>query len=230
MKSMYMETGDLLIKFPILPEEIKIKSSSNNETFEVVKFGEINVLKDRKLREFSFTSFLPAKYDLYPFLNVTEDEFIEAGTLVNEIGKVRESKKPFRFILDGSIINMLCSIEDFTYGYVYGDDDVHFELSFKEYRDISVKELFIDNGAKGTTAEFNEREEPVLKEITVGCDVKVSGTPHRDSFGNGPGTTLNDFEGKLNFVKTDNRSHPFHVTDKEGNYKGWVTPESVEVL
>lgn len=227
MKSMYIETGDLLIKFPILPEEIKIKSSSNNETFEVVKLGEINVLKERKLKEFSFSTFFPATYDLYPFLNVTENEFINASILVNELENIRRTKKPFRFILDNSIINMLCSIEDFSYGYVYGDDDIHFELSFKEYKDISVKELLIDTSS---TSELNQREKPILKSVTIGCDVKVNGTPCRDSYGTGPGKLLNDFEGKINFVKNDNRSHPYHVTDKNGGYKGWVTTENVEVL
>ena len=231
MKNMYIEfMGDIII-FPIPPEEIKISSSSNNETFEVVKLGEVSILKDRKLKEFSIASFFPKSYDLYPFLNTTKDEFIEAELMVKLLEKIRLLKKPFRFILDDSNINMLCSIEDFTHGYMYGDDDIHFEIKFKEYKDISVQEIEIEtNTGESFSPADASREEPSTKKVVVGCDVKVNGIPHRDSFGTGPGTLLTDFEGKLNFVKEDDRSHPYHVTDKDGGYKGWVTTESVEVL
>ena len=65
--------------------------------------------------------------------------------------------------------------------------------------------------------------------MTPGCSVIVNGRLHRDSYGSGPGMTLSNYRGKINFVQ-NGRSHPYHVTDPSGRWMGWVTASSVRVI
>ncbi|MDE7060884.1 MAG: hydrolase, partial [Lachnospiraceae bacterium] len=57
--------------------------------------------------------------------------------------------------------------------------------------------------------------------------VLVNGRLHRDSYGNGPGQTKNNYRGKINFINQKG-SHPYHVTTPTGGWLGWVTADSVK--
>ncbi len=47
------------IEFPLAPEQFKTKVGNKNKTIELVSIGEINILKDIGLRDFSFKILLP---------------------------------------------------------------------------------------------------------------------------------------------------------------------------
>ncbi|URN94638.1 MAG: LysM peptidoglycan-binding domain-containing protein [Candidatus Pristimantibacillus lignocellulolyticus] len=59
--------------FPINPASIEISESGQGKTYDVSGLGEINVIKNRKLTEYSFSGLFPAQW--YPF--VSEDEFLK---------------------------------------------------------------------------------------------------------------------------------------------------------
>lgn len=88
----FMEYRGLVIQFPINPEELKVKIEGSNETKEVVKLGEINIAKDKKLSTIEFESFLP-KDNIYPFIR-TKNQFQEPKYYIDFIEQVRGDKKP----------------------------------------------------------------------------------------------------------------------------------------
>lgn len=227
MSSIFMEYGNEIIQFPISPPEIKISIEGNNQKEEVVKLGEINIPKDAKLATTEYESFYPRE-DSYSFIT-TKGKFKPPQFYNDFIDKVRKAKKPVRFIVTKTPINILMLIDDYEYGYESGDVDTMFNISLSEYKEMPVKTVAIKND-EAKKEVSTQRPAPTEKKVTVGCTVMVNGRLFRDSYGKGGGRTLKDYKGKLNFVKTDNRSHPYHVTDMNGGWMGWVTKSSIKVL
>ncbi|HHD2752263.1 TPA: hypothetical protein ACOTG0_001035 [Clostridium perfringens] len=225
----FMEYRGLLIQFPVNPEELKVKTEGNNETTEVIKLGEVNIARDKKLSTVEFESFLPEK-NIYPFIR-TKNQFEGPKYYIDFIEKVRNEKKPVRFLVSDTNINFMALIEEFEYGYKHGSNDVEFKVSIKEFREVRVKEVKISNYASNRpNRETSTNRGNSSGNVTPGCTVIVNGRLHRDSWGKGPGMTLKNYKGKINFVKTDGRQYPYHVTDMSGGWMGWVTKDSVKVI
>lgn len=226
----FMESGKLLIQFPVNPEGLNLEIEGNNETTEVVKLGEINIAKDVKLATVELESFLPNQNN-YPFI-LTKNDFKGPQFYIDFITDIRNKKIPIRFVVSDTNINMLALVESFSYGYKAGDDDVYFTLSLKEYREVKVKEVKIsdyESNRPQKQHDSSSRLPSTNSSVIPGCTAIVNGRLHRDSYGKGPGMTLKNYKGKINFVKTDGRSHPYHVTDMNGGYMGWVVKDAVQV-
>ena len=225
----FMEYRGLLIQFPVNPAELKVKTEGNNEPTEVIKLGEVNIARDKKLTTVEFESFLPEK-NIYPFIR-TKNQFEGPKYYIDFIEKVRNEKKPIRFLVSDTNINFMALIEEFEYGYKYGSNDIEFKVSIKEFREVRVKEVKISNYASNRpNRETSSNRGNSSGNVTPGCTVIVNGRLHRDSWGKGPGMTLKNYKGKINFVKTDGRQYPYHVTDMSGGWMGWVTKDSVRVI
>lgn len=234
----YFEYEDTLFKLPVNPEEIKLQRSGNNETTEIVSLGEINQLKKPKLSKIDIESFFPSSKDASYVL--TKGQFKKGDYYIKKFEKIMKDKKPARLVISNTRINMLVSIESFDYWIGPGNGkDVYYKLSLLEYRTYGVKEIKIVNKtssndqskakAKKKTKAKEPRPKPSKKEVYAGCTVKVNGQLYRDSYGTGPGQWLSDFKGKINFINNSG-SCPYHVTDMNGGWKGWVLASAVEVL
>ena len=69
-------------QIPVNPENIEISDGINSKTYDVAGLGEINVIKDQKLTEYSFSGFFPAvgkRITKDQGLNDTAGHFIKAG-------------------------------------------------------------------------------------------------------------------------------------------------------
>ena len=58
--SFFIEYAGEVVQFPVNPEEIKLKKSSNNSSVDIVQLGEVTEFSKTSLAETSFSSFLPA--------------------------------------------------------------------------------------------------------------------------------------------------------------------------
>ena len=223
----FIEYDKEVIQFPINPEEINISIEGNNDKTEVVKLGEVNIIKDKKLSNIEFEGFFP--FDNYHPAILTKNEFQPPKFYIDFIDKIRTNKSPIRLVISDLNINLMVSIDDFEYKHIAGTEDIDYSISFSEYKQLKVTPVTISNDVPNK--DNNQSRPPSTeKKVTVGCEVIVNGRLHRDSFGKGPGKTLKNYYGKLNFVKTDNRSHPYHVTSLNGGWMGWVTKQSVKVI
>ena len=125
-------------RLPVNPPEIEIETSGQGKTYRIVKLGEINMIQMPSLSEISFESFFPAQR--YPF--VVGEELLEPSSYVEMIDEWRSQKKIIRLIVtDGTVdINMLASIEDFTWREVAGAvGDIEYEMTLKQYRSYGPK-------------------------------------------------------------------------------------------
>lgn len=238
MIEVFIEYNNQVVALPVNPEEIKKSQSGNNETTDIISLGEINLIKDPKLATVEIESFFPA--DSGGSYVLTKGNFRKPSFYIDFIEKIRRDKKPVRFIVSDTKINMMATIEDFDWGVKYGPvGDVYYTLSVKEYKQYSVKEVKVtdygDNRPKtknvNTAVQVTKPTPPApaKKSVYAGCTVRVNGQLHRDSYGAGPGQWRRNYTGKINFINLKG-SHPYHVTTPQGLWQGWVLASAVEVI
>lgn len=223
---------NLVVQLPINPEKVEVKYAGSNKKMEIIKLGEINLLRDRKLATISFESFLPED-TWFPAIRTTgrfeKPEFYQAFFL-----KIQEAKKPLRFIVTGIGINMLVSIEEFSYHHQFGDhEDKYFKLSLSEYRSYGIRSITIPTTTNGnvttvsSAAVKNTPERPAT-EVTIGCSIILNGQVCRDSAGSRPGKTFSNYKGKISLINKKG-SHPYHIATPDGGPLGWVVAGAVKL-
>lgn len=157
----WLKQDDLKYRFPILPSEYEIINDSNNTQVNVHALGEINLLGKRKLKNISFSSFFPSQ--LYPFCQYTN--FINPKETVALIEKI-QNNGVLRLIMTG-IINIECTIENFTWSENDGTKDINFTLDLKEYRRCKI---IVKSSAavlpKKITQPVTKRAAKQLKNVT----------------------------------------------------------------
>lgn len=174
-------------KFPINPSEITISEATDGQTYDVVGLGEINVIKDRKLTEYSFSGLFPAQF--YPFitlfegLTVEEDEKdpirLEAPVMyIKRIEKWMTTRKPVRFVFisDTYDINTPASIESFEWKEVAGSGgDIEFSITLKKYIFYAARKIEQTISGNGTVKQVmsspprpNEKQQPKTYKMVPG--------------------------------------------------------------
>ena len=230
----FIKFDNVVVQLPVNPEKVSVTFKGNNSTTEIIKLGEVNILKDRKLAEISFESFFPEE-DWFPAVR-TRGKFRKPSFYKSFITEIQAYKKPCRLIITGIGISMKCSIEQFDFYHKSGDhEDAYYSLSFKEYRDYHIAQISITTssttatGATPSATGTSSAATAAPSQITIGCDVILNGTVHYDSYGSRPGKTFSNYRGKVNLINTKG-SHPYHVTTPSGGWLGWVTKESVVLV
>mgnify|MGYP001293273545 CR=1 FL=1 len=221
----FFEYEKLLVQLPVNPGEIKIKSPGNNATTEIVKLGEINRLRTPKLQECTLESFLPIDKNA-PYV-LTQGKFKPPQFYIDFFEKVRNDKKPMRFLISDTNINMLVGIENFDYWYIAQDDDPHFGIELKEYRPYSVKELKVTSDNK-IIKKTKEQSTRAKNGLSVGDSVIVNGKYFYSSYGAEPHGVFKNFEGKISHIVADKkRAYRYHITTPSGGYRGWVKESQI---
>lgn len=118
-----------VIHLPVLPSEFTIQSPEQNETYQTIGLGEVNLIGNKGLKSLSFSSFFPEKAIAY-----SKNTDIFGWDFVNEIETLRNRKLPFRFIITETPINMPVTIENFEYGLKAGSKDIQYSIELKEFR------------------------------------------------------------------------------------------------
>ena len=126
-----------ILVFPVIQDEIPIEDSQNNEVFETINTGPLNIIGDIGLRTVPISSIFP----------VHEYKWMRPGSssngwdYVNFFKKWRAAKVPIRIIMcedDGlEILNMPCTIDLFRYQRMR-NGDIRYSLDLKEYQFVKV--------------------------------------------------------------------------------------------
>ena len=230
----FIEYNNRVVQFPVNPEKFSVRTGGDNATEEIISLGEIVIPKKQRLSEISWDSFFPYE-SWFPAVR-TKGAFESAKFYVDFINKIREDCKPCHLTVTGIGFDEDVVIESFDYYHQAGDhEDTYYSISLKKYRSYAVSiiskvdaETQINGGSTTSvgTASTKSSVSPEPKEITIGCDVILSGRVHQDSYGSKPGKTFTNYKCRVNLINKQG-SHPYHVTTPSGSALGWVTKESV---
>jgi len=223
----FFEFENRIIQLPINPEKLEVKYKGNNKTSEIIKLGEVNVLKDRKLADIQFDCFFPHG-TWFPGIRTT-GQFEDEWFYKDYFNTAMLNKKPLRFIVTGINVNMLVSVEGFTYFHQAGDhEDAYYTLDLKEYKPFKITEIVIPvpvEAVAPVVAPAPVSTPPRADtNIVIGSTVILNGRVHYDSYGAKPGKTFTNYTGKINLINLKG-THPYHVTTPTGSYLGWVKKE-----
>lgn len=134
---MTLSFGSSVIRIPVLPEKLAVKSPGKNEAATVLELGEINRIRQRGLREVSWESHFPAHNAPY----VTGWEGLSPADYVRGIEDWRDTRESGRFSITGTDlnINMAVAVEDFSYEERGGEvGDIYYSITLKEWKDYSA--------------------------------------------------------------------------------------------
>ena len=231
----FFEFNNQVVQLPVNPKELVINSPGNNKTEEIVKLGEINIITQKALKEITIECFLPANSN-FPHV-LTKGRFKSPQFYIDFFEKIRKQKKPFRFIISDTKINLLMAIENFEYGYRAGDDDIHYNLSLKEYIPYASKKVEIKlptarvEGIKSPQPAKMVAPPPQERPKTgfaIGDTVIANGNYWYSSYGANPHGTFNAFTGKISHIVADTtRRYRYHITTPSGGYRGWVAENQI---
>ena len=126
------------VRLPVNPDTLNVTSPFGFNDVTVANLGEVSIFGDRGLKEFSFGTFFPARY------NEAYCEyrgFKAPYTYVAIIEKWRDSKLPIRFIVTGSKINYLVTVREFSYEVERAGNrgDIYFSLTLKQFKWLPVR-------------------------------------------------------------------------------------------
>ena len=219
----FFEYNKQVIQLPVNPDSFGITSSSNNKTEEVIKLGQISILKDRKLKTCSFKCFFPADSNA-PYV-LTTGQFQPPQFYIDFFNKIKTDKKPCKFIISDTKVNMNVSIEDFEWGLNAGDEDTYYTIKLQEYVSYSAKVVKIQPATQTATTSTTTRAKNGL---AIGDTVIVNGKYWYTSYGDPPFGTFKNFTGKIShIVQNKSRPYRFHITTPDGRWRGWVAENQI---
>lgn len=218
----YLEIEGQRHVLPLVPGEITVDVPSKNETTEVVQLGEITQMAQKGLRSISFDCFFPFDHSI-PYV-LKEGSKKQPSEWVEMLEKVLDDRKPIRLVITDTKINMLVSMDDFSWEMKDSTGDIYYSLKLKEFKNYSAKMVQTDSNV---VSRQPERPAATNEPITVGCKVIVNGRLHRDSSGAAPGQTESNATRQVNFIQSGAK-FPYHVATLEGGWRGWVSADSVK--
>lgn len=223
----FFEYDGRVVQLPVNPENLKVSREMSNSKEQLINLNEIVMLGGSKLASVKLESFFPKESDGYYV--VTKGKFKSYQFYEDFFKTVYTSKKPMRFIVSDTKINMLVAIEKFETEFQAGDPDLHYILELCEYKTFGIKTVNVSLPRPPQPTRPKSTSAPASKQITVGCNVIANGTVHLDSYGRAPGITVRNYRGKINFINKKG-SHPYHLTTPEGGWLGWMLPGCVKAV
>jgi hypothetical protein len=228
---LFFEYNGTVIQMPVNPPTLELGGPGNNETIEIVALGDISILKQKKLKTISIESFFPAKINQYAPYVLTQNQFQEPQFYMDFFEKIRDEKKPVRFIVTDTKINFLVSIESFTPVLNAGDDDTSYKLELLQYREHTPKIVTIqsiDPSGTGTPTATTSSSRPATG-LAIGDEVTVNGNYWYTSYGDEPHGTFSNFRGKINLIVANtSRKYRYHITTLTGGFRGWVSGDQIK--
>lgn len=138
--AIFFDYDNKTYRLPTNPEQIETSTTQSNETYEVLKLGQITVPTHMELLEYSFECEFPH----LPFSYVeTSGSFEDSDFYLSLFKKWRETLVPVRFIASNGIgddINSLVLIEELTITEKAGEEgDKYISFKLLEYREFGKK-------------------------------------------------------------------------------------------
>lgn len=236
---LYLATNDIVIRFPVNPEEYSIEYPEDNETYNILGIGEVVQPRLPGLASVSWESFFPGTPNA-PYV-LTPGDFWRPEQYINFLNQCKKDRSVLlftanRYLEDGTALfdtKMKVVISDFEVTEKGGETgDFYYEIELKEYRDYQAGTVTFtnDTGSESAEAVTEEQREIDPGQIVVGSNVLINGKYWASSYGDAPFGRASNKQGIVSrIITTDpNRAYPIHVTNTSGGALGWVRSDQLK--
>lgn len=210
----YNDTYEL----PVNPEEIKIKTETDDKTETVINLGDINHIGNVKLKSVQIESTFPKNY--VPW--VTAHYILDPSFYIYKFDKIQKEKRHVQLVVASTPISFTATISSFEYGFKGGyNEEYTYSLTLTEFRETKYRKIKVPLPPKPRPAP--------PKKIGVGSIVICNGRLHLDSYGSGPGVYEHNARRQITYM-APGRAFPVHVALVGGGPRGWVRQSEVRLV
>ena len=225
------DSNNQTVELPVAPAEYAPTHEVDSNTDTVLGLGEVIVLGKDKLRTIEIQSTFPRDMDSAVWATA-EQTLDSADDYIKFLEDAMAKQKPVRVVVSNSSFNLQGVITKFEPS-LKNTVDYDYTLDVTEYRDYKAKKLGVPKKTPMQTIKIKlpkvgkQRPAPA-KKIGMGSAVVVNGQLHRDSYGTGPGQTEHNATLKISNI-APGRKYPYHVSNGNGGWLGWVSAGAVKL-
>lgn len=123
-----------MLRLPVLPPKLTVKIGHEYNDIEIADLGEVTIIGEPTLKEYSFSTVWPEQYDpgICDYAGFPSPE-----QFIATLERWKNSGYPIRFTVTGSKINTPATIRDFSYD--WDGFDVEFSVTLKEYKFVNIQ-------------------------------------------------------------------------------------------
>ena len=162
---------------PITPSKLSLKVKNMNKTVTLINEGEVNIIKTKGLREFSFEFLLP--FTDYSFAAVSMAK--KQKHYLDKLNQLKINKRPFQFVVKrpkGFKTNIKVTLEDLNITEDAQEGrDIKVSVTLKEYRHYGTKKVVFVQPPAPATGETKQEEKKEEAKITENRDTSTAQKP-----------------------------------------------------
>lgn len=162
---------------PITPSKLSLKVKNMNKTVTLINEGEVNIIKTKGLREFSFEFLLP--FTDYSFAAVSRAK--KQKHYLDKLNQLKINKRPFQFVVKrpkGFKTNVKVTLEDLNITEDAQEGrDIKVSVTLKEYRHYGTKKVVFVQPPAPATGETKQEEKKEEAKITENRDAFTAQKP-----------------------------------------------------
>lgn len=162
---------------PITPSKLSLKVKNMNKTVTLINEGEVNIIKTKGLREFSFEFLLP--FTDYSFAAVSRAK--KQKHYLDKLNQLKINKRPFQFVVKrpkGFKTNIKVTLEDLNITEDAQEGrDIKVSVTLKEYRHYGTKKVVFVQPPASATGESKQEEKKEEAKITENRDTSTAAKP-----------------------------------------------------
>lgn len=133
-----LETGDYL-RFPMLPEEMKVTMGNRFATYDILGQGELAVPSGIALDRVAWSGIFPSECRyLTPYYRGEEDGPLDCYQWLENVKSKAGDSKKMRLLMTETAINLDVYLEDFSGRYVGGQGDLYYDISLVQAKNLTV--------------------------------------------------------------------------------------------
>ena len=162
---------------PITPSKLSLKVKNMNKTVTLINEGEVNIIKIKGLREFSFEFLLP--FTDYSFAAVSRAK--KQKHYLDKLNQLKINKRPFQFVVKrpkGFKTNIKVTLEDLNITEDAQEGrDIKVSVTLKEYRHYGTKKVVFVQPPSPAIGETKQEEKKEEAKITENRDASTAQKP-----------------------------------------------------
>lgn len=152
--------------FPVLPNELNVRTSTSFNTYNIIKLGQVKIPRGRNRKEISWKGILPgSKLKKQPFI---QPHYKNPKSFVGDLSEARDKNTKCRLLVTGTSINMDVYVSKFDYKMAGGVGSYTYEITLIEATDI-----VISTKKNASNNRNNNRNPPKKRQTPNGAKAKT---------------------------------------------------------